>query len=112
MYNLKNIGKFCEKIIFVVSPKFVFCLKYLKKMKHNERKDEYSLNTKMGVFISYQCVPYRLIKANYYVCKFDNREHFQKAFIRYNDTQDRFRGKRTWRELLPHLVESLTKNQK
>ena len=46
------------------------------------------------------------------ICKIDNREHFQKAFIRYNDTQDRFRGKRTWRELLPRLEESLTKNQK
>ena len=42
------------------------------------------------------------------VCEFSNREHFQKAFIRYNDTQDRHRGKTTWRELLPELEKSLT----
>ena len=44
------------------------------------------------------------------VCKIDNREHVQKAFIRYNDTQDRFRGRKTWRELLPHLEQALTQN--
>jgi sulfatase maturation enzyme AslB (radical SAM superfamily) len=36
--------------------------------------------------------------------------HFQKAFIRYNDTQDRHRKGKTWRELLPELEQSLTKS--
>ena len=34
--------------------------------------------------------------------------HHQKSFIRYNDTQDKHRGKTTWRELLPELEEALT----
>jgi len=38
--------------------------------------------------------------------------HFQKAFIRYNDTQDRYRKGKTWRELLPDLEQSLTKSIK
>ena len=38
--------------------------------------------------------------------------HFQKAFIRYNDTQDRHRKGKTWRELLPDLEQSLTKSTK
>ena len=42
------------------------------------------------------------------VCKIKDREHFQKAFVRYNDTQDRFRGRKTWRELLPQLEKALT----
>jgi MoaA/NifB/PqqE/SkfB family radical SAM enzyme len=34
-----------------------------------------------------------------------------KNFIRYNDTQDRFRGvKHTWRQLLPDLDKALTKS--
>ena len=44
------------------------------------------------------------------VCKFENREHFQKAFIRYNDTQDGFRGRQTWRALLPQLEQALTQH--
>ena len=37
----------------------------------------------------------------------------QEAFIKYNDRQDQFRNvPKTWRELLPDLEESLTKNQK
>ena len=36
----------------------------------------------------------------------------QKSFIRYNDTQDKHRKGKTWRELLPELEETLTKAQK
>ena len=43
------------------------------------------------------------------VCNFKDRIHFQKAFIRYNDTQDKHRKGRTWRELLPELEQALTK---
>ena len=44
------------------------------------------------------------------VCSFENREHFQKAFIKYNDAQDRFRGRKTWRQLLPKLEQALTQH--
>ena len=39
----------------------------------------------------------------------EKKIHFQKAFIRYNDTQDKHRKGRTWRELLPELEQALTK---
>ena len=39
----------------------------------------------------------------------EKKIHFQKAFIRYNDTQDKHRGHTTWRNLLPNLEEALTK---
>ena len=35
-------------------------------------------------------------------------KHLQKAFIRYNDTQDKHRKGKTWRELLPKLESALT----
>ena len=35
-------------------------------------------------------------------------KHLQKAFIRYNDTQDKHRKGKTWRELLPELAQALT----
>ena len=37
-------------------------------------------------------------------------KHLQKAFIRYNDTQDKHRKGKTWRELLPELEQALTNN--
>ena len=37
-------------------------------------------------------------------------KHLQKAFIRYNDTQDKHRKGKTWRELLPELESALTIN--
>lgn len=42
----------------------------------------------------------------------EQKEHLQKAFVRYNDTQDRHRRGKTWRQLLPDLEESLTKSPK
>ena len=38
------------------------------------------------------------------------KAHFQKAFIRYNDTQDRYRENKTWRGLLPELEKALTES--
>ena len=37
-------------------------------------------------------------------------KNLQQAFIRYNDTQDRHRQGKTWRELLPDLESALTKS--
>ena len=37
------------------------------------------------------------------------RRHLQQSFIRYNDTLDKHRKGTTWRQLLPHLEETLTK---
>ena len=42
------------------------------------------------------------------VCNFENRQHFQKAFVKYNDRQDQFRSKKTWRQLVPQLELALT----
>ena len=44
--------------------------------------------------------------------KLDNgkRIHFQKAFMRYNDTQDKHRKRKSWRQLLPDLEAALTKS--
>ena len=42
----------------------------------------------------------------------EQKQHFIKAFIRYNDTQDRHRQGKTWRQLLPDLEQSLTKSLK
>jgi len=40
-------------------------------------------------------------------------KQLQEAFVKYNDKQDQFRSvKKTWRELLPDLEQSLTKTQK
>ena len=39
-------------------------------------------------------------------------EHLQRSFIRYNNTQDKHRNGKTWRELLPLLEESLTNTTK
>jgi MoaA/NifB/PqqE/SkfB family radical SAM enzyme len=36
------------------------------------------------------------------------RKNIAKAFVKYNDAQDKFRGRKTWRELLPDLEKSLT----
>jgi organic radical activating enzyme len=44
------------------------------------------------------------------VCKFDDRKHFQQAFIRYNDTQDKHRKGKTWRQLIPDLESALTES--
>jgi hypothetical protein len=61
---------------------------------------------------------YRSIK-NFYITQIENlrkevyteeqKKHFQKAFVRYNDTQDRHRRGKTWRQLLPDLEKALTK---
>lgn len=40
----------------------------------------------------------------------EQKKHFQKAFIRYNDTQDKYRKGNTWRQLLPDLEIALTKS--
>ena len=37
------------------------------------------------------------------------RKHLLKSFVKYNDQQDRFRGKTTWRKLIPELEQSITK---
>jgi len=44
------------------------------------------------------------------MCRVGDRIHFQKAFIRYNDTQDRHRKGKTWRQLLPALESSLNES--
>ena len=36
--------------------------------------------------------------------------HLQKSFIRYNDTQDKFRKGKSWRQLLPDLEKALNKS--
>ena len=38
------------------------------------------------------------------------RKNLSKAFIRYNDQQDKFRKSSTWRALLPELETALTKS--
>jgi len=40
----------------------------------------------------------------------EKKKHFQEAFIRYNDTQDRHRKGKTWRQLMPELEQALTKS--
>ena len=37
----------------------------------------------------------------------DKKKDYQSSFIRYNDTQDKHRGKTTWRQLLPRLEKAL-----
>ena len=37
------------------------------------------------------------------------RKHLLESFIKYNDQQDKFRGKTTWRKLIPELETSITK---
>ena len=36
----------------------------------------------------------------------DKKKDYQLSFIRYNDTQDKHRGKTTWRQLLPRLEKA------
>ena len=40
-----------------------------------------------------------------------NTPNIHKAFIRYNDTQDKFRNTKTWRKILPDLEKALTEVQ-
>jgi len=40
----------------------------------------------------------------------EQKKHFQQAFIRYNDTQDKYRSGNSWRKLLPNLETALTKS--
>ena len=40
----------------------------------------------------------------------NTEKNLQKAFIRYNDTQDKHRKGKTWRQLLPDLESALTKS--
>ena len=40
----------------------------------------------------------------------DQKNNHQSSFIRYNDTQDKHRGKTTWRQLLPDLEKAIEKN--
>jgi hypothetical protein len=42
----------------------------------------------------------------------DQKKNYQKMFIRYNDVQDKIRGKKTWRDLIPELEQSLTHSTK
>ena len=42
----------------------------------------------------------------------DQKNNHQSSFIRYNDTQDKHRGKTTWRQLLPDLAKAIDKNLK
>jgi organic radical activating enzyme len=37
------------------------------------------------------------------------RKHLLESFVKYNDQQDKFRGKTTWRKLIPELENSITK---
>lgn len=38
-------------------------------------------------------------------------QHIQRSFIRYNDTQDKFRKCKSWRELMPDLEKALTESE-
>jgi MoaA/NifB/PqqE/SkfB family radical SAM enzyme len=40
----------------------------------------------------------------------EKKKYLQKAFIKYNDTQDRHRKGKTWRQLMPDLEQALTKS--
>jgi hypothetical protein len=40
----------------------------------------------------------------------EQKKHFIKAFIRYNDSQDRHRKSKSWRQLMPGLEQALTKS--
>jgi len=40
----------------------------------------------------------------------EKKKHFQEAFVKYNDTQDRYRKGKTWRQLIPDLEQALTKS--
>jgi len=40
----------------------------------------------------------------------EQKKHFIKAFIRYNDSQDRHRKSKSWRQLMPDLEQALTKS--
>ena len=40
----------------------------------------------------------------------NTEKNLQNAFIRYNDTQDKHRKGKTWRQLLPDLESALTKS--
>jgi hypothetical protein len=44
------------------------------------------------------------------ICEHTDRKHFQRAFIRYNDTQDMHRKTKPWREILPDLEQALTES--
>jgi hypothetical protein len=37
------------------------------------------------------------------------RKHLLESFVKYNDQQDQFRGKTTWRKLIPKLEQSIIK---
>jgi hypothetical protein len=39
----------------------------------------------------------------------NERKHLLESFVKYNDQQDRFRVKTTWRKLIPELEQSITK---
>ena len=39
----------------------------------------------------------------------NERKHLLQSFVKYNDRQDKFRGKTTWRKLIPDLEESITR---
>jgi MoaA/NifB/PqqE/SkfB family radical SAM enzyme len=40
----------------------------------------------------------------------EQKKNYQKMFIQYNDTQDKFRKSTTWRQLIPNLETALTKS--
>jgi MoaA/NifB/PqqE/SkfB family radical SAM enzyme len=40
----------------------------------------------------------------------EQKKNYQKMFIQYNDTQDKFRKSVTWRQLIPNLETALTKS--
>ncbi len=40
----------------------------------------------------------------------EEKKHFQKSFIRYNDVQDKHRNTKSWRKLLPALEQALTES--
>ena len=40
----------------------------------------------------------------------EQKKNYQKMFIQYNDTQDKFRKSTTWRQLIPNLETALTRS--
>jgi len=80
---------------------------YKLKIADKLEKNRYKFNNTDKQFLHYYDGHIKNLREN--KLEETERKHLLESFIKYNDQQDKFRGKTTWRKLIPALENSITK---
>jgi len=103
-YNLSWMAQvwYPKMLNYDVAP-YEYNLKIADKLE----KSRYKFNHTDSRFLHYYDGHIKNLREN--KIEETERKHLLESFVKYNDQQDKFRGKTTWRKLIPELENSITK---